>query len=52
MRSYIIKVRERDGQLWIQIPRPVIRRLGLKPGDKVYWRKIRGENAYMVSFKR
>lgn len=52
MRSYTIKVRERDGLFWIQIPRAVIRSLGLKPGDTVRWRKIRGENAWFVSFNR
>lgn len=52
MKIYTVTVHEHDGQQWIQIPRALVRHLGLKEGDKARWRKKRGENAFILSFDR
>jgi len=50
--SCTVTVRERDGQLWITIPAAIRRRLGLRAGDTVRWRKRRGEAGYVLTFLR
>lgn len=51
--SYTVTVRKRrDGELFITIPRQIIRIFGLRTGDTARFRKERGKHSFIVTFFR
>lgn len=51
-RAYIVTLRERDGDLFFQLPESFRQAFALRAGDTVRWRKIRNKIAYAISFWR